>query len=239
MYSLKMAWRPQVLRWKAVFCRGVAWRGRIDKRFRSAARAGVWARIRQFFLRPSWKTLPLAMALVCVAAAIPAPAAARFVGWLLDIHWEQVFRNPDRMADFARLDGALEALCCYLFGILPLEYQLGSCIAVPRIGQPTGQSRHERHVCTAAERSAKPLYVGSTPTRAPNIAAFLPHLKGLARLLWFAQVWTIARNSALKPGPNLARHPLEHLWRVVPRHCPAGRPHSSGTGRCVGSAWSK
>lgn len=62
------------------------------------------------------------MALVCIGAALPAPAVARFVGWLLDLHWDQVFRNPDRMPDFARLDAACQALCCYLFGILPLEY---------------------------------------------------------------------------------------------------------------------
>jgi hypothetical protein len=95
---------------------------RIGKRLGSAARAGFWAYVRRFFLRPSWKTLLLAMALVCLVGALPAPALARFMGWVLDIHWEQVFRNPDRLADFARLDGACQALCCYLFGILPLEY---------------------------------------------------------------------------------------------------------------------
>jgi hypothetical protein len=89
---------------------------------RSAARAGAWPQIRRFFLRPSWKTLPLATALVCIGAALPAPAVARLVGWILDLHWDQIFRNPERMPDFARLDAACEAFCCYLFGILPLEY---------------------------------------------------------------------------------------------------------------------
>src|SRR5262249_17686876 len=122
MYSLRMAWSPQVPRRKVASGRGVAWPSRIGKPFGSAARPGFWAYVRRFFLRPTWKTLPFAMALVCIGAALPAPAVARFVGWLLDLHWEQVFRNPERMGDVARLDGACQALCCYLFGILPLEY---------------------------------------------------------------------------------------------------------------------
>jgi hypothetical protein len=59
---------------------------------------------------------------VCIAGALPGPAVARFVGWLLDIHWEQVFKRPEMLPAFARLDGACQVLCCYVFGILPLEY---------------------------------------------------------------------------------------------------------------------
>src|SRR5215469_13326475 len=108
--------------WKYPSRRSVAWQSRIGKAFGSGARASFGAYVRRFFLRPTWKSLPFAMAMVCVGAALPAPAVGRFVGYVLDIHWEQLLRNPEKMSDLARLDAACQALCCYLFGILPLEY---------------------------------------------------------------------------------------------------------------------
>jgi hypothetical protein len=110
------------MRWRCPSRRSVAWQSQIVTAFEGAARAGFGAYVRRFFLRPTWKSLPFAMALVCAGAALLAPAVARFVGYVLDLDWGQVFRNPEKMSDFARLDGACQALCCYLFGILPLEY---------------------------------------------------------------------------------------------------------------------
>lgn len=98
------------------------WTDKIRRWFWSVPWADIWVWIRRFFLRPSWKTLPFAMAVLALGAAIPAPAVARFVGWVVGIQWDQFFRHPEKMPDFARLGGACEVLCCYLFGILPLEY---------------------------------------------------------------------------------------------------------------------
>jgi hypothetical protein len=62
------------------------------------------------------------MLLVCIAAALPAPLVALFIGWLLDIRWEEIFTRPEMLYRYASLGGACQALCVYLFGILPLEY---------------------------------------------------------------------------------------------------------------------
>ena len=88
----------------------------------TVARFGWWARVRHFFLKPNWKTLPAAVLLVCIAGALPAPPLALFIGWLLDIRWEEVFTRPEMLNSYAWLGGACQALCVYLFGILPLEH---------------------------------------------------------------------------------------------------------------------
>jgi hypothetical protein len=62
------------------------------------------------------------MLLVCIAGALPAPPLALFIGWLLNIRWEEIFIRPEMLNRYARLGGACQALCVYLFGILPLEY---------------------------------------------------------------------------------------------------------------------
>lgn len=89
---------------------------------RTLARPRWTARVRYFFLNPTWKSLPLVLLVVCVAGAVPAPPLALFLGWLLDIHWDKIFARPEMMSHFAWLGGACQALCAYLFGILPLEY---------------------------------------------------------------------------------------------------------------------
>ncbi len=88
----------------------------------TVARPRWTARARRFFLNPTWKSLPLVLLLVCIAGAVPAPPLALFFGWLLDIHWDEIFAKPEIMSHFAWLGGACQALCAYLFGILPLEY---------------------------------------------------------------------------------------------------------------------
>jgi LytS/YehU family sensor histidine kinase len=62
------------------------------------------------------------MLLVCIGGALPAPPLALFMGWLLDIRWEEIFIRPEILNRYAWLSGACQALCVYLFGVLPLEY---------------------------------------------------------------------------------------------------------------------
>lgn len=89
---------------------------------RTVARPGWGTRARNFFLKPTWKTLPAALLLISLAGAIPAPLLALFFGWLLNIRWQEIFIRPEMMYRYAWLGGACQALCAYLLGILPLEY---------------------------------------------------------------------------------------------------------------------
>jgi hypothetical protein len=122
MYSLKMAPRQPVPRSKIAYGGNTAWLGGASTHNRTVARPRWAARTRHFFLNPTWKTLPLVLLLVCLAGALPAPPLALFFGWLLDIRWDEIFTRPEMMSRFAWLGGACQALCAYLFGILPLEY---------------------------------------------------------------------------------------------------------------------
>jgi hypothetical protein len=122
-----------VPRWKAASWEDVAWPNRIGRNAGGSTQVGFWAYVRKFFLRPTWKTFPFAIAFIVLWSMLTAPAVARLVGWLLDLHWEQLFRHPDRMPAFARLDGTCQALCCYLFGILPLEYLRPKLRKFPRV----------------------------------------------------------------------------------------------------------
>jgi hypothetical protein len=115
-----MASRLHVLRWKVASDSGAS-RQR-QTLAREPAHPAWPARLRRFFLRPTWKTLPLSALLVCIAAAIPAPPVAWFFGWLLDVRWEEFFRNPAMMILYAWFGAACQALGAYLLGILPLEY---------------------------------------------------------------------------------------------------------------------
>ena len=40
----------------------------------------------------------------------------------LDIRWEEIFTRPEMLNRYAWLGGACQAVCAYLFGILPLEH---------------------------------------------------------------------------------------------------------------------
>lgn len=122
MYSLKMALRQHVPLWKVAFGSDMDLPSGMETYSRAVARP-VWAaRARHFFLAPNWKTLPVTLALVSIAGALPGPPLALFFGWLLNIRWEEIFVRPEMMSRFAWLGGACQALCAYLFGILPLEY---------------------------------------------------------------------------------------------------------------------
>jgi hypothetical protein len=84
--------------------------------------ARLLRRIIHLILKPTWKSFPAALLLVCVLGALPAPALALFFGWILDIRWEQVFREPRKMIPSACIGGACQALCAWLLCILPFEH---------------------------------------------------------------------------------------------------------------------
>src|SRR4051812_19418939 len=62
-----------------------------------------------FFLKPTLRKLPFIVLIVCIAGAIPAPPIALFLGWLLDIRWDHVFKDPQMLIAFACLGGACYA----------------------------------------------------------------------------------------------------------------------------------
>src|SRR5215471_5170118 len=71
---------------------------------------GRWTHVSHFFLRPGWKNLPLAASLVFTVGTLPGPPAVLFYRWLLDIHWDQVLRDPRMLLVYASLGGACHAL---------------------------------------------------------------------------------------------------------------------------------
>jgi hypothetical protein len=88
---------------------------------RTQLRIRWWSRVRNLLLRPGWRKLPLVLLVICIVGAIPAPVLALFFGWILDIHWERILRDPKALYPFACLDGACGSLCIYIFCLLPLE----------------------------------------------------------------------------------------------------------------------
>ena len=121
-YSLKDGARRRLPPRRSAPGRRVAWSKGGSISTSTVARSRWGARFRLFFLKPTWKTLPAAVFVVCIAGALPAPPLALFVGWLLDIRWDEIFIRPEVLNRYAWLGGACEALCVYLFGVLPLEY---------------------------------------------------------------------------------------------------------------------
>ena len=117
-----MAPRQHAPPWRDAWGLKMAWPRNRSAYDATMARPRWSACARHFFLNPTWKSLPLVLLLVCIAGAVPAPPLALFFGWLLDIHWDEIFARPEMMNHFAWLGGACQALCAYLFGILPLEY---------------------------------------------------------------------------------------------------------------------
>lgn len=90
--------------------------------YRFFAAAGWWTRTRHFLLKPTWRSLPLAMLLMSVAGAIPAIPATLFLAWFLDVRLERIFKDTYTMIASACLGGACHALCVYFLCLLPLEY---------------------------------------------------------------------------------------------------------------------
>src|SRR5215467_4742642 len=117
-----MAWALHLMRWKPVPGQTIALQqdGRVAPTI--STRTGRWSRLRHFLLRPGWRNLAPAALLVFVAGALPGPPAVLFYGWLLDVHWDQVLKNPHMILVYSSLGGACHALGMYLFCIVPLEY---------------------------------------------------------------------------------------------------------------------
>ena len=90
--------------------------------YRFLAARGRWTRTRHFLLKPTWRTLPLAMLVMCVVGAIPAIPATLFLAWFLDVRLERIFKDTYTMIASACLGGACHALCIYFLCLLPLEY---------------------------------------------------------------------------------------------------------------------
>src|SRR5690349_11546200 len=103
-----MAPRQHAPPWRDASGREMAW---LRNRSGTVAHPRWTARARHSFLNPSWKSLPVVLALVCVAGALPGPPLALFFGWLLDIHWEEIFARPEMLNRFAWLGGACQGLC--------------------------------------------------------------------------------------------------------------------------------
>ena len=117
-----MAWAENTRPRKPVFGKIVAGQQDGTRDPTTLPRVRSWCRLRHFLLRPGWKNLPLATLVVFAAGALPGPPAVLFYGWLLDVHWDHVLKNPHMILVYASLGGACHAVGMYLFCILPLEY---------------------------------------------------------------------------------------------------------------------
>ena len=96
-----MAWAQHTRRWKPVFGKIVASQQDGTRDPTTLSRVGPWSRLHHFLLRPGWKNLPLATLVVFAAGALPGPPAVLFYGWLLDVHWDHVLKNPHMILVYA------------------------------------------------------------------------------------------------------------------------------------------